>query len=236
MRMGIGITGYMQATEKQKSWLADAYEMLREFDKAYSAAKGFPESIKLTTFKPSGTLSLLPGVTPGVHPGFSRYMIRRIRMSSNSPVVDVVRAHGYHVEFQKRFDGTEDHTTVVAEFPMMFPEHAVLAADVTAIDQLEVIKKVQTEWSDNSVSCTVYYRDEELPAIREYLSKNYNKNFKTLSFLRHSDHGFLQAPLEEITEEKYNEMVAMTKLITSMNATLEFDDSSECESGACPIR
>ncbi len=236
MRMGIGITGYMQATEKQKSWLADAYEMLRQFDKEYSAAKGFPESIKLTTFKPSGTLSLLPGVTPGVHPGFSRYMIRRIRMSSNSPVVDVVRAHGYPVEFQKRFDGTEDHTTVVAEFPMMFPEHAVLAADVTAIDQLEVIKKVQTEWSDNSVSCTVYYRDEELPAIRDYLSKNYNKNFKTLSFLRHSDHGFLQAPLEEITEEKYHEMVAMTKLITSMDASLEFDDSSECESGACPIR
>lgn len=236
MRMGIGITGYMQATEKQKSWLANAYEMLRQFDKEYSAAKGFPESIKLTTFKPSGTLSLLPGVTPGVHPGFSRYMIRRIRMSSNSPVVDVVRAHGYPVEFQKRFDGTEDHTTVVAEFPMMFPEHAILAADVTAIDQLEVIKKVQTEWSDNSVSCTVYYRDEELPAIREYLSKNYNKNFKTLSFLRHSDHGFLQAPLEEITEEKYHEMVAMTKLITSMDVSLEFDDSSECEGGACPIR
>jgi len=236
MRMGIGITGYMQATAEQQAWLADAYEMLRQFDKDYSAANNFPESIKLSTFKPSGTLSLLPGVTPGVHPGFARYMIRRIRMSSNSPVVDVVRAHGYNVEFQKRFDGTEDHTTVVAEFPMMFPEHAVLAADVTAIDQLEVIKKVQTEWSDNSVSCTVYYRGEELPAIRDYLSKNYNKNFKTLSFLRHSDHGFLQAPLEEITEEKYHEMVAMTKLITSMDASLEFDDSSECEGGACPIR
>ena len=119
---------------------------------------------------------------------------------------------------------------------MMFPEHAVLASDVTAIDQLEAIKRVQTEWSDNSVSCTVYYRDKELPAIREYLSKNYNKNFKTLSFLRHSDHGFLQAPLEEITEEQYNELKASTTLITSMTANLEFDDSNECEGGACPVR
>lgn len=237
MRMGIGITGYMQSTEEQKEWLSDAYEMLREYDVGYSKKHGWPVSIKLTTNKPSGTLSLLPGVTPGVHPGFSRYMIRRIRLSSNSPVVDVVRAHGYNVEWQKMFDGSEDHTTVVAEFPMAFPDNAVLAADVTAIDQLEAIRRLQTEWSDNSVSCTVYYKPEELPIIKEYLSKNYNKNFKTLSFLLHSEHGFLQAPLEEITKEQYDELVAKTTLITSMDAVLDFDDSSEdCESGACPIR
>ena len=237
MRMGIGITGYMQSTEEQKEWLSDAYEMLREYDVGYSKKHGWPVSIKLTTNKPSGTLSLLPGVTPGVHPGFSRYMIRRIRLASNSPVVDVVRAHGYNVEWQKMFDGSEDHTTVVAEFPMAFPDNAVLAADVTAIDQLEAIRRLQTEWSDNSVSCTVYYKPEELPAIKEYLSKNYNKNFKTLSFLLHAEHGFLQAPLEEITKEQYDEMVANTTLITSMDAVLDFDDSSEdCESGACPIR
>lgn len=64
MRMGIGVTGYLQATEEQRGWLSETYEKLREFDKKYSEKKGFPESIKLTTTKPSGTLSLLPGVTP----------------------------------------------------------------------------------------------------------------------------------------------------------------------------
>lgn len=236
MRMGIGITGYMQATEEQKSWLSNNYEMLREFDKQYSEERGWPTSIKLSTMKPSGTLSLLPGVTPGVHPAYSQYMIRRIRFASNSPVVDTVREAGYKVEYQKRFDGTDDHTTVVAEFPMAYPEGTVLASDVTAIDQLEAIKRLQTEWSDNSVSCTVYYRKEELPEIREYLSKHYNKSFKTLSFLLHSEHGFNQAPLEEITKEQYEEMVRNTKVITQLAEVLEFDTASDCEGGACPVR
>lgn len=236
MRMGIGVTGYLQATEEQRSWLADNYEQLREFDKEYSAEKGWPISIKLTTNKPSGTLSLLPGVTPGVHPGYSTFMIRRVRFASNSPIVQVVRNHGYKVEYVRNFDGTDDYNTVVAEFPMRYPEGTVVEKDMDAIKQLETIKRLQTEWSDNSVSCTVYYKREELPAIREYLANNYNKSIKTVSFLLHNEHGFDQAPLEEITEEQYNEMVANTKTITSFDAFIDFDDSLECESGACPIR
>ncbi len=94
MRMGIGVTGYLQATEEQKSWLPDVYEALRAFDKEYSRQHGFPTSIKLSTVKPSGTLSLLAGVTSGVHPGYSRHYIRRIRISSASPLVDLCRKHG----------------------------------------------------------------------------------------------------------------------------------------------
>ena len=61
--MGIGITGVLQSTEEQKSWLSETYGKIREFDNEYSAKNGFNKSIKLTTVKPSGTLSLLPGVT-----------------------------------------------------------------------------------------------------------------------------------------------------------------------------
>ena len=236
MRMGIGVTGYLQATEEQRSWLPEVYTHLREYDAQYSAERGWPASIKLTTTKPSGTLSLLPGVTSGVHPAYSQYMIRRIRFASNSPVVDTVRAHGYKVEYQKNFDGTEDRSTVVAEFPMMYPEGTVLASQMTAIDQLEAVKRLQTEWSDNAVSCTVYYRAEELPEIKAYLAKNYNKNFKTLSFLLHTGHGFQQAPLEEISKEQYEEMVSSTVKITKLLETVDFDASSDCEGGACPVR
>ena len=236
MRMGIGVTGYLQATEEQRSWLPEVYTHLREYDAQYSAERGWPASIKLTTTKPSGTLSLLPGVTSGVHPAYSQYMIRRIRFASNSPVVDTVRAHGYKVEYQKNFDGTEDRSTVVAEFPMMYPEGTVLASQMTAIDQLEAVKRLQTEWSDNAVSCTVYYRSEELPEIKAYLAKNYNKNFKTLSFLLHTGHGFQQAPLEEISKEQYEEMVSSTVKITKLLETVDFDASSDCEGGACPVR
>lgn len=236
MRMGIGVTGFLQATEEQKSWLKDVYKDLREFDKKYSKEHGFPTSIKLTTVKPSGTLSLLPGVTPGCHPAYARYMIRRIRISANHPLVQTCRDHGYPVEFQQNFDGSEDHSTVVVSFPFRHPDHAVLAKDMTAIQQLETVKWLQENWSDNSVSCTVYYRKEELPEIRKYLKKNYKNNHKSLSFLLHNEHGFKQAPLEEITKEQYDELVAKTRLITSIDSLDIGLDDSECASGACPIR
>lgn len=236
MRMGIGITGVLQATEEQKSWLNDTYGEIRAYDAEYSDSHGFNRSIKLTTVKPSGTLSLLPGVTPGCHPAYARFMIRRIRISSNHALVQVCKDHGYHVEYQQNFDGSEDHSTVVVSFPFRHPDHAVLAKNMTAIDQLETVKWLQQVWSDNSVSCTVYYRPEELPEIKKYLKKNYKNNHKSLSFLLHSEHGFKQAPLEEITEEQYNEMVAATRTITAINeANIGLDDA-ECASGACPIR
>jgi ribonucleoside-triphosphate reductase len=208
---------------------------LRKFDNAYSDENGFNRSIKLTTVKPSGTLSLLPGVTPGCHPAYARYMIRRIRISSNHPLVQVCKDHGYHVEYQQNFDGSEDFGTVVVSFPFRHPDHAVLAKDVTAIQQLETVKWLQEVWSDNSVSCTVYYRKEELPEIRKYLKKNYKQNHKSLSFLLHNEHGFKQAPLEEITEEQYNALVANTRTITAISeANIGLDD--DCATGACPIR
>ena len=235
MRMGIGVTGVLQATEEQKSWLKEVYGMLREFDADYSAENGFPESIKITTVKPSGTLSLLPGVTPGAHPAYARYMIRRIRIASNHPLVQVCKDHGYHVEYQQNFDGSEDFSTVVVSFPFSHPETAQLAKDMTAIDQLEVVKWLQEVWSDNSVSCTIYYRKEELPDIRKYLKKHYKNNHKSLSFLLHSEHGFKQAPLEEITKEEYEQMVANTRLISQIDeANIGLED--DCASGACPVR
>lgn len=236
MRMGIGMTGVLQATDEQRSWLDSAYKELREFDKEYSEKNGFNESIKLSTCKPSGTLSLLSGVTPGIHPAYSQYMIRRIRISSNHPLVETCKEHGYHVEYQRNFDGTEDRGTVVVSFPFSYPEGTVLAKDMTAVQQLQEVKKLQKDWSDNSVSCTVYYRKEELPEIREYLAENYKDNHKSLSFLLHNEHGFDQAPLEEITEEQYNSLIANTKIITSVVGNLDFEGADECASGVCPVK
>jgi adenosylcobalamin-dependent ribonucleoside-triphosphate reductase len=235
MRMGIGVTGVLQATEEQRSWLNDTYRRLREFDFKYSHEHGFPESVKLTTVKPSGTLSLLPGVTSGCHPAYSQYMIRRIRIAADHALVQVCREHGYPVEYQRNFDGSEDHSTMVVSFPFCYPEGTKIAAEMTAIDQLEVVKWLQANWSDNSVSCTVYYRKEELPEIQKYLAKNYKNNHKSLSFLLHNEHGFHQAPLEEITKEAYDALVASTQLITHVDEA-SFDGGDECASGACPVK
>jgi hypothetical protein len=180
-------------------------------------------------------LSLLPGVTPGVHPGYAQYMIRRIRVASDNPLVQQCRDHGYPVEYVRGLDGKDDYSTVVVEFPFAYPEGTVLAEDVGALDQLAWVERLQTEWSDNSVSCTVYYKPEELPSIREHLARKYNKHIKSVSFLLHSGHGFDQAPFEEITKEEYDRRVAASRLITGGDVELEVD-LSECASGACPIR
>ena len=237
-RLGQSVTGILQCTEVQVGWLKTAYEYLRALDADYSREHGFPESVRLTTVQPSGTLSLLPGVTPGIHPAFAQYYTRRVRFSSVDPLVDACRKRGYKVTWDMGLDGREDHSRYVVEFPCKSPEGAVLAANMTAIEQLEWVKKMQAEWADNAVSVTVYYRKEELPAIQEWLGKNYDKSVKSVSFLLHVDHNFPLPPYEEITKEEYEKTVSKLNLSVplqqiSSDLSIELDD---CATGACPIR
>lgn len=238
-RIGLGITGYMQCNEEQKKWLDPLYEYLREYDIEYSKKINCDVSIKLTTVKPSGTLSLLAGVTSGAHPAIYKHFIRRIRIASNNHnLINLCKAHKYYVEYQKNFDGTDDKNTVIVEFPCKYPDNVILAENMTAIDQLETIKELQHNWSDNAVSVTIYYRLHELEDIKKWLLENYNNNIKTCSFLLHNDHGFKQAPYEKITKEKYEELVKNTIPITSGKIDLLKDNEliSECVGGICPIR
>ena len=188
------------------------------------------------------TLSLLAGVTSGVHPGYAQYYIRRIRIASESPLIKLAREHGYPVEFVKRFDGTADHTTTVISFPYSLPENTIFANECSAIKQLEYVKRLQTEWSDNSVSVTVTFKPEELPAIKEWLMENYNNSIKSVSFLLYSGHGFVQAPIEPISKEKFDEMTAACRPITSTEGICytkedeKFIGESACKSGVCPVR
>lgn len=235
-RLGQNVSGILQASEEQVSWLTKAYDNLRKIDEKFSKANGLPESVRLTTVQPSGTLSLLPGVTPGIHPAFARYYIRRVRFGSADALVDSCRKRGHKVQWDIGLDGREDHTRYVVDFPCKSPDNAVLAADMTAVQQLEWVKRLQTEWADNAVSVTVYYRKEELPQIKEWLEKNYDTGVKSVSFLLHSDHNFPLPPYEEISQETYEKMVSKLDLsvpLVAMPGELDLDD---CATGACPIK
>jgi len=238
MRMGVGMTGIAMATEKQRNWLQNGYEFLRDFDRKYSAEQSFPESIKLTTVKPSGTQSLLAGVTSGVHPATAgSYFIRRISIASNSNLVDVCRKHNYFMEYKKNLDGTDDRTTFIVEFPCSYPEGTPNAKDIDVIDQLKEVQFMQRNWSDNSVSVTAYYKLEDLPRIKKYLEANWKDGFKSLSFLLYTGHGFVQAPFEQITKERYLELSKRVIPITSASISdSDMDELEDCESGACPIK
>lgn len=142
------------------------------------------------------------------------------------------------MEYRLNFDGSYDKSTMVVSFPCKVPEKTPIAANFSWKDQLEIVKRMQAEWSDNSVSCTIYYRKEDLNDIKEYLKTNFKNNFKTLSFLLYNDHGFKQAPYETITKELYDLMVQDTKPITF--ATIKesdiVDNNEECDNGSCPIK
>jgi ribonucleoside-triphosphate reductase len=237
-RLGQSITGVLQCSQVQIGWLSKTYEYLKNFDKAYSKERGWNPSVRLTTVQPSGTLSLLPGVTPGIHPGFAKFYTRRVRFSSVDPLVDACRKRGYKVVWDIGLDGREDHTRYVVEFPCKSPEGSVLASEMTAVQQLEVVQSMQKEWADNAVSVTVYYRKEELPAIKEWLSENYDDGVKSVSFLLHVDHNFPLPPYEEISEDEYNKSIAKLDFSTPIhqNATDLTLDMDNCATGACPVR
>lgn len=239
MRMGIGITGVMMSSEEQLSWLDGGYKWLRNYDKEYSKNMGFPESIKLTTVKPSGTLSLLAGVTSGVHPATAgQYYIRRIRISAESPLIEVCKSHGYHVEFQENFDGTLDRTTYVVEFPCKYPDGTISAEDMSVFEQLDTVKFMQKNWSDNSVSVTAYYEKSDLPELKKYIEDNFGSEFKTLSFLlKQGASGFKQLPFEEISKEQYEYLSSLTKPITNIEINEEdIEELGACGLGGCPIK
>lgn len=238
MRLGLGITGICQRLDVLDDWCEYVYRELRKFDKKYSEENGFPQSIRLTVVKPSGTLSLLGGSTPGGHPGFARYFIRRIRFSANDPIINDLRKMNYDIEPEIGFDNSLNHDILVAGFPCRFSDSTVISKDVSAINQLELVKRLQRIWADQAVSVTVYYKREELDDIKKWLKENYNSSIKSVSFLLHSDHGFKQAPMQEIDAETYQKMISKIRKLEKLS-NHDFDgeiDSQECAGGHCPIK
>jgi adenosylcobalamin-dependent ribonucleoside-triphosphate reductase len=238
-RVGVGITGILQSEwVSHPECMGKVYRALEDTDVTYSKELGVATSIKLTTVKPSGTVSLLAGVTPGIHPAFSEYYIRRIRFATNDPLVAICRVSGFHTEPLLELDGNRNLETTVVSFPIETPKGTICADKVTAIDQLKFQSLVQDNWSDNSVSTTCYYKPDELPEIKEFLRENYNDSIKAISFSPLEEHGFKQAPYEKITKADYLSLSKDTWMITSVTDTAErtLDESLECAGGACPVR
>lgn len=238
-RIGIGITGCLQSPLFTPEALDAGYKAIEEEAEAYCNEMGISRCIRLTVVKPSGTLSLIGECTAGAHPAYSRYLIRRIRFSSNDPLLPLLRESGHFMEPEKQMDGSYNHDTVVVDFYMETPEGIPCADEgFDTWKQLDTLIMLQKHWADQAVSCTVYYKKEDLPKIKEWVSENISK-IKTVSFLLHTGHGFTQAPLEPISKEDYERL--STKIKPLDISKLELADvgdleGAECVSGACPVK
>lgn len=235
-RIGTGITGCLQSKFFNPEDLDYVYRVIQEENKASSKEYNLPLSIRTTVVKPSGTLSLVGDVSPGIHPTYSPYYIRRVRFASTDTLIPLLREAGHPIEPVLRFDGTVDRNTSVVNFYKKSPEGTPTAKDFDTWKQLDVLLMAQKCWADQAVSVTVYYKREELNDLKDWLRNNLN-NIKTISFLCHSNHGFDQAPLEEITQAEYEKMSAKIKPVdTSKLNGSTLIDGLECQGGSCPTR
>ncbi len=232
-RMGISQTGIIEAFVKHGrrtilEWCDRAYNYLQDLDEQYSGWLCIPRSIKITTVKPSGTVSLLPGVPPGIHYPHSEYYIRRIRLSENSDLIPAIKKAGYKIE-----QDSYSPNTVVAEFPVHEKFFERSKNDVSIWEQAENAAAYQKYWSDNQVSITITFKEEEADQIKHVL-ECYEDKLKSVSFLPIKEHGYKQAPYQEITKAQYEELVRNIKPLqldeTRDRAIGEkFCDSDTCE-------
>lgn len=236
-RVGVGITGCLESPLFNPETLTNAYNAIQAEDEKYSQQLGINKSIRTTLIKPSGTMSkVLDQRGEGVHAAFSRYMIQRIRVSSNDPLIPLLREAGHYMEPVVKFDGSIDPNTLVVDFYLEAPSNMPCADEgFDTWKQLDTLIMAQKYWADQAVSVTVYYKKEELQQIKEWLIQNF-KYLKTISFLCHSDHGFKQAPKEAITKEKYGELSDKVKPIDVEKIEGSDLESLECEGGFCPIK
>jgi hypothetical protein len=207
-RIGCSVSGIAQfissrGLDELKNWLNGGYEAIKNYDKLYSEWFAVPRSIKTTSVKPSGTVSLLAGATPGVHHPESRFYIRRLRLSNHSPLLEPLEKAGYTIE--PAF-GSEK-TTVVIEVPVDAGAGIRTAKELTVWEQLSLAAFMQKYWADNQVSCTVTFNPETESDELQYALDYFQYQLKGISFLPRSKAGaYRQMPYEEITEEQYNKM------------------------------
>ncbi len=234
-RMGISQTGIIEAMVKHGrrtllEWCDKAYKYLRKLDEEYSNWLCIPKSIKLTTVKPSGTVSLLPGVTPGIHYPHSEYYIRRVRISKNSDLIEPLKEAGYKIEPDKYSDNS-----LVVEFPIHEKYYDRSKDDVSIWEQAENAAAYQRYWSDNQVSITITFKKEEADQIQHVL-ECYEDKLKSVSFLPLKDHGYEQAPYEKITKEQYEKMVAKLKPINLSHTSDRAIGEKFCDSDICEVK
>jgi ribonucleoside-triphosphate reductase len=217
------------------NWCDVGYDYLKQLDETYSNWLCIPKSIKITSVKPSGTVSLLPGVSPGIHYPHSEYYIRRVRVASNSPLVDAMKKAGYEIETSK-YGSTEEEKekTAIVSFPVHEPNFSKRKDDVTIWEQVKNAVDYQHFWADNNVSITVTFKKSEENQIQSVLEA-YENTLKGISFLPISEHGYEQAPYEEINKDKFEEMSKKLKVPDFTKVITTPIGESYCSNETCTI-
>lgn len=248
MLLGVSLSGWQDFVNKEELDVVTQKSLLKHLRncsngemKKYAYYLGMNESKLVTTEKPSGTLSLLPTVSPGVHHSHAPYYIRRVRINAGDPLVKVCEELGYKI-VPEAGQTEENCTTKVIEFYIKAPEGKT-KQNVTALEQLETYKMFMENYVDHNTSITVTVKSNEWDEVVNWVYNNWDI-FIGISFLALDGGVYPLMPYEAITKEQYNEFIKnyptqkiTPEMIQKYETTGESDiGESECSNGICPIR
>lgn len=219
-----------------REWMDEGYKHIKAYDNTYSEWLGIRESIKMTTVKPSGTVSILAGESPGVHwtPG-GKYFLRAIRFSNEDPMLPLFKMANYRIEPASE---SPDSTSVVF-FPI--ESNAVRSEkSVSIFEKTAIAATAQRYWSDNSVSVTVSFDAEKEAEHVGTVLHMYDGQLKTVSFLPMGNFTYPQMPYTQITKEEYEEskMQLFPIDFTGVYAGMASDAIGDayCTTDACEVK
>jgi len=266
--VGVSLSGQrdfqlaLNLTDEQLSLIFDELRIAAD-DCAYEEAyrQRIPLPLLVTTVKPSGTLSLLPTISPGIHDSYAPYYIRRVRISGTDPLAETMYDLGYAVYPEygsnsltpEAFDQLAEKeqreilantATWVIEFPVQ-SSATKPATSYSACEQFQRYLNAQKHWTQHNTSITIYYHPDEVSELVDMLLTHWDE-YIAVSFLPHTN-SYKLAPLEAITEDEYNQRKDAIKDHEDITATLTMYEraklalpsdlmDSDCDSGICPIR
>jgi len=239
--LGVSITGQYDSEEARKpATLRALRDLAVETNSTYARRFGIPASTSVTAVKPSGTVSQLVDAASGIHPRYSEYYIRRVRISSVDPLYKLLRDAG--VPCQPEVGQTEDTATVfVLQFPRHSPEGAVTTDQVGGVQQLEYWRTVKENYTEHNPSCTIHVKDDEWLEVGAWVYRNWDI-VGGLSFLPRDSNVYQLAPYEAIDRRTYERLLREFPEV-DYERLLEYESNDNtlgareaaCVSGLCDI-
>jgi adenosylcobalamin-dependent ribonucleoside-triphosphate reductase len=240
-RIGTSLTGIAAFADENglpttREWMDEGYNKIRHYDHKYSEWLCVRESVRVTTVKPSGSVSLLSGATPGVHwgPG-GEFYLRAIRFGNTDPMIHLFKAAGYKIE-----DDLVSANTSVVYFPVA-SGHKRAEKQVSLFEKIGLAATAQKYWSDNGVSVTLSFDLEEEKKFIAPALNMYEGQLKAVSFLPMGNKTYPQQPYTEISREEYNAYVGTIgkidwSAIYDGKDNLDAESEKYCSTDACEIK
>ena len=241
--IGVGITGIASGTILPLV-LTEASNIVKEENERVAKIIGINAAARTTCVKPSGTTSLVVGSSSGIHAWHSEYYIRNIRFGKNETIYKYLATNHPEIVQDEFF---KPHEQAVIGIPVKAPENAIFRTE-SAIELLERIKKFSLEWvkpghrkGDNThnVSATISVGEDEWDIVGQWMWEN-RHCYNGLSVLPRNEHSYIQAPFEECSKEKFEELynslknVDLTKVI-EMSDNTDLSGELACANGVCEV-